>query len=131
MWFKKPNPVIFAPCDFASYAIYLFFVNLASGGDWFFTFALPITVGIAVITCSFITLLKYLRRGRLYVIGGSVIGISALIFMIEWLMVVTFDIGFIGWSLYPSASLFLIGGLMIYLAINPTAREKFERKLFF
>jgi len=131
MWFKKPNPVIFVPCDFAACALYLFYINLTTGGDWFLSLALPTVLGAALITCSLVTLLRYLRRGRLYVIGGTVILLGAFIFMIERLICITFSLQFTGWSFYPLISLFLVGALLIYLAMNSEAREKFERKLFF
>ena len=131
MWFKNPNPVIFVPCDFAAGMLYLLYIDIVTDGGWFLRFAFPITLGFAVVTCTLITLLRYLRKGKLYVIGGSIAALGALIFMIESLIVVTFDIKFIGWSLYPFISLVLIGGLLIYLAMNSVAREKIERKIFF
>lgn len=131
MWFKRPNPVIFVPCDFAACALYLLYVDLVTDGGWFLSFAFPVVGGAAAITVTLVTLLWYLRRGKLYVVGGSVIALGALIFMIEWLMAVTFGVPFVGWSLYPLISLFFIGGLLIYLAMNSTALERIERKIFF
>ena len=131
LWFRHPNAVIFVPCDFLGCAIYLFFINLATGGNWFFPFALPIVSGVAVIICTLVTLFRYLRKGKLYAIGGSIMGFGALIFMIEYLMHITFGTIFLGWSYYPLITLFIVGGLLIYLAINSVAREKIERKLFF
>ncbi len=132
VWFEKPNPVILVPCDFAAYIAYLLYVCLATGGSWFFSVALPVSLGAAAITCTLVTLLYYLKgRGRLYIIGGSIIAIGALMLMIEWLIVKEFSIPFVGWSLYPLITLALFGGLLIYLAMNRVAREKIERKLFF
>ena len=51
--------------------------------------------------------------------------------MIELLIDITFDVAFIGWAFYPLIALALLGGALIYLAINRTARETMERKLFF
>ena len=130
-WFRDPNPVIFVPCDFAAVAVYLFYVNAVTNGDWFLTFALPVTAGICLITTSVIALLRDLKKGRLYIFGGMLIAISALILLMEHLMSVTFKIAFIGWSVYPLIVLLLFGGLLIYLAINRSARELLERKLFF
>lgn len=131
MWFRTPNPVIFVPCDFAACGLYLFYINLATGGSWFGGFALPIVLGFAAIICTLVVLLRYLRKGRLYVVGGSLVALGGLIWAIELLMGRTFGLSFVGWSLYPLISLFLIGGLLIYLAMDGEAREKFERKLFF
>ena len=131
MWFHKPNPVIFVPCDFAATALYLLYINIATGGAWFLSFALPITGGLCLITCTVVTLLYYLRKGRLYIVGGAIMALGAFMLLMEFLMGVTFQLVFIGWSVYPLCVLMLFGGLLIYLAINSAAREVIERKLFF
>ena len=131
LWFKNPNPVIFIPCDFAAGAMYLHYIDVITDGKWFLSFAFPVILGAGVITCALITLLRYLRKGRLYVIGGSIMAFGGFILMIELLMTVTFDYSFVGWSLYPLIAMFLVGGLLIYLAMNSVAREKIERKIFF
>ena len=131
MWFQKPNPVIFVPCDFAATVLYLLYINIATGGVWFLSFALPIAGGLCLITCTVVTLLYYLRKGRLYIVGGATMALGAFMLLIEFLMGVTFHLRFIGWSIYPLCVLVLFGGLLIYLAINSAAREVVERKLFF
>ena len=131
LWFKKPHPVIFTPCFFAACALYLLYIDLDTNGGWFLSFALPIVLGIALCTCALITLLRCLRKGKLYVVGGFLMAFGGLILMIELLMDRTFHLTFTGWSLYPLISLFFLGGLLIYLALNSVARERIERKLFF
>lgn len=130
-WFKKPNPVIFVPCDFAATALYLLYINLATGGSWFLSFALPVVSGICLITCTVVTLMYYLHRGRLYILGGACMALGAFMLLVEFLLKMTFGLRFIGWSIYPLVVLFLFGGLLIYFAINIVAREMIERKLFF
>lgn len=131
MWFRKPNPVIFVPCNFAATALYLLYINHATGGVWFFSFALPVTGGLCLIICTLVTLLYYLRKGRLYILGGALMALGALMLLVEFLMDVTFKLPFIGWSIYPLCALLMFGGLLIYLAINRAARETLKRKLFF
>ena len=113
LWFKRPNPVIFVPCDFVAVGLYLLYIAIATGGKWFLPFAL-----------------RYLRKGRLYVLGGATMAMGGFALLLEFLLDVTFDLGFTGWSVYPLVVLGLIGGLMIYFAINRAAREIMERKLF-
>lgn len=131
LWFKKPNPVIFTPCNFAAIALYLFYINFATGGNWFLSFALPVTGAVALIVCAIVTLTYYLNRGKLYIFGGGIMAFGALMLLIEFLVDITFKVDFIGWSFYPLIALMLIGGALIYLGINRTARELMERKLFF
>ncbi len=131
LWFKKPNPVIFVPCNFVAIGLYLLYINLEAGGKWFLSFALPVTFGLCLITCAVVTLFYYLKRGRLYVLGGAFMALGAFMMLIEFLLVITFSLKFIGWSVYPLVVLLLLGGLLIFLAINKAAREILERKLFF
>ena len=131
MWFHRPDPVIFVPCDFAAIALYLFYIDVATGGNWFFSFALPVTGGICLITCAVVTLLWCLRKGRLYIIGGAFVALGVFMPVVELLMDKTFQMRFIGWSAYPLCVFVLLGSLLIYLAINRNVREIIERKLFF
>lgn len=129
-WFEKPNPVIFVPCDFAAVILYLLYIDLVTGGSWFLSFAFPVAGGIGIIVTAVVTLLRYVRRGRLYILGGAIIALGAMVLLIEFLIGVTFDRPLVGWSLYSLVTAVLLGGLLIYLAINKAARETMERKLF-
>lgn len=131
LWFRKPNPVIFVPCDFVAVGLYLLYIDLACGGNWFLSFAFPV-VGIAgVIVTAVTVLLRYLRRGRLYIIGGALIAAGGFMPLIEFLLDIT--IGkedFIGWFVYPLVVLVFLGGVLIFLAAYRPARENMERKFF-
>ncbi len=131
LWFKKRNPVIFVPCGFIATGLYLLYINFITGGDWFLTFAFPVIGGICVIVSAMVTLFHYLKKGELYITGGAFVLFGGFMLLIEFLMDMTFNLHFIGWSIYPLAVLTLIGGLLIYLGINRSAREMMERKLFF
>lgn len=131
LWFEKPNPVIFTPSVFAGSILYLHYINYITDGSWFMSFAFPVAGGFGLIFTAVVTLLYYLKKGKLYIWGGAFTLTGAYIVLIEYLISLTFDIGFIGWSLYPLAVLVLLGGMLFFLAINKSAREIMERKLFF
>lgn len=132
MWFEKPNYVIFTPCVIAEAIGYLLYINCITGGNWFLSFAFPVAGGFGIIVTTVVTLLRYIKRGRLYIWGGAFTLTGAFIMLTEFFMSITFDdINFFGWSLYPFSVLVMLGGLMVYLAINKSAREVMERKLFF
>ncbi len=131
-WFKKPNPVIFVPCDFAAVILYLLYINLQSGGHWFLSFAFPVAGVFGLIVTAVVTLLRYLKRGRLYIFGGALILLGFLSVLVEFLLNLTFpELRFIAWSAYPLVSLVLLGCMLIFLAIYKPARETMERKFFF
>lgn len=131
LWFEKRNPVIFLPCGFLAAGLYLMYINFVTNGDWFLTFAFPVTGGICIIISAMVALFYYLKKGKLYITGGAFVLFGGFMLLTEFLMDITFNIRFMGWSIYPLAVLVLIGGLLIYLGINRSAREMMERKLFF
>ena len=131
LWFRSPNPVIFVPCDFFALAVFLWYLSFIRGGGWFFTFAMPVTLGICIITTSIITLKRYVRRGFLYVLGGAFIATGLFTVLIEYLIRLNFfkSIRFI-WSHYPALVFFLLGMMLIVVAICKPLRRSLE-KIFF
>ncbi|MCR5122082.1 MAG: hypothetical protein K6B74_06645 [Ruminococcus sp.] len=130
-WFKSPNPVVFVPIDFAACGLFLFYLNLCTGGNWFLKFALPTVGMVCVITTAVITLCRYLRRGYLFIFGGATIlsGISVLV--MEWLLNQTFGLhNKLVWSIYPFAAAILIGLLLLIIAVSPKLRASLQKKFF-
>ena len=130
-WFRRPNPLVFLPCDFVAAGLYLLYINTATGGSWFLSFALPVTAGMAILVITLVALLRYLRRGRLYIAGGALMALGAFLPLMEFLLCRTFDgLQFVGWSLYSLVCLGLLGGMLIFLALHRPSRETMERKFF-
>ena len=130
-WFPRPNPEIFCPVTFLAAGLYLLYINYAVNGDWFLSFALPVTGAVGLVCTAVAALLRYLRRGRLYIFGGAMIALGAFMPLMEFLLCVTFEpIRFYGWSVYPLTVLLILGGMLIFLAVNRRAREKMEKRFF-
>lgn len=130
-WFQKPNPVIFVPCTFGAAGLYLLLVERLTGGSWFLPFGLPVTGSFTLVVTALVVLLRYIKKGRLYIVGGGAMALGAVLVLTELLMIATFHKTFIGWSVYPMIVLLLLGGMLIFLGINATARERMERRFFF
>lgn len=130
-WFRHPNPAVLVPIDFAVIGGYLLYINWAVEGTWFMTFAFPVTAFCAVVMTAFVSLLRYVRRGRIFVFGGTAIALGLFFPVMELLLDITFvDIHFIGWAFFPMSALLLFGGLLIFLGTCRPAREMMERKFF-
>lgn len=130
-WFHRPNPVVLVALDFAAAILYLLYVDCATGGSWFLSFAFPVAGGLGLLVTAVVALLRYVPKGVLYILGGAFIALGLFMLLVEFLLDLTFSLGgFIGWSLYPLVVLVLLGGVLIFLAINRPAREIMERKLF-
>lgn len=129
-WFRKPNPVIFVPCGFAALGLYLLYINLHVDGNWFLTFAFPLVGGLCIIFTTLITLLRYVKKGKLFIFGGCTLALGIFMPVVEFLTILTFDHPSVAWSVYPFVALVLLGGYLIFLGINRSAREAMERKFF-
>ena len=98
----------------------------------FLSFVFPLVGGLGVLITAFVALLKYLKKGKLYVVGGFFIALGGFMLLIEYMANITFEVGkFHGWSLYPLVSLAMLGLFLIFVAIYRPAREIMERKFFF
>ena len=127
-WFRKYNPAIFVPINFAAIGLFLAYTNIATRGTWFLTFALPIT-GASCLVISAITILSYyIKKGYLYIWGGAFLASAAFMPVLEMLANHTFD-GYdhMRWSVYPLVALGLIGIMLIVIAIVKPFRESLCR----
>lgn len=130
-WFKNPNPVVFVPCGFLAAGAYLLYINFVTGGDWFLGFAFPVTCITGAIVTAMVTLLRFTRRGRLYIVGGAFIAAGGFAPLVEYLIFKTFSLTrFVFWSIYPLIALVFIGAMLIFFAVCRPARESMERKFF-
>ena len=131
LWFRRPNPVIFVPVDFAAIILYLLYIDLATGGHWFLTFAFPVAGSIGVLITTVVALLRYVRRGYLYIFGGALIAAGGLAMLLEFLLNLTFGVHqTFFWSFYPLAAGVLLGVMLIIIAVCPPLRRSLHRKFF-
>lgn len=131
MWFRRPNPVIFIPCDFVAIGLYVWIISLMTGGHWYLGFAFPVIGMTAIITTAVVALCKYLSRGHLFVFGGASVVTGCLMMLVEFLAHITFGTsGMFVWSFYPMTVLSLIGAFLILVGICKPLRESLERKFF-
>ena len=131
VWFRRPNPVIFAPIDFAAVILYLLYINYTTGGHWFLSLAFPVAGAVGLLVSAVITLCKYVRRGYLYIAGGAVMGGGVISFLCELMINITFGFeNFIFWSIYSLLASFIIGMVLIIIAICRPLRESLQ-KIFF
>ena len=131
LWFKRPNPVIFVPIDFAAIGVFLLYVNYATGGHWFLTFALPVTGAAGLLVCAMVTLLRYLPGAALYICGGALILSGGMAVLVELLLNLTFGLHetFL-WSFYPLAAGVVLGAMLLVIAICKPLRRSLHRKFF-
>lgn len=130
-WFKKPNPVIFTPVGFALVIGLLMFINYTVNGNWFLNFAFPITAFLGIIVTAAVTLFYYVRKGYLYILGGTLIALGAWTVFLEYDITTTFNVfSPIRWSFAP-LTVFAISGLtLIIIAIVKPFKESLRRKFF-
>ena len=131
LWFKRPNPVIFVPVDFLVIGVYLLYINCATHGHWFMSFALPVTGTAMVLVTAVVALLRYVPAGALYICGGGLILSGGYAVLVEWLLNVTFRLHdtFL-WSFDPLAVCTVLGAMLLVIAVCKPLRRSLHRKFF-
>ena len=131
LWFRRPNPVIFVPVDFAAILAYLLYIDLATGGRWFLSFAFPAVGALGLLVSAMVALLRYLPGAHLYIIGGGLIIAGGLAVLTEFLINLTFRVHqTFFWSLYPLAAGVLLGVMLLIIAVCKPLRRSLHRKFF-
>ena len=131
IWFKKPNPVLLLICDFVMLNLYLYYINGAVDGVWFWGFGFPIATMQGIVVTAVTGLLRRIPRAGLYIFGGAAVALGIYMPLQEYLVNLTFQReAILGWSLYPLVALVLLGLMLIFLGANRTARSVLERKFF-
>ncbi len=131
LWFKKPNPVIFWPINFTAIALYLFYINQKVDGHWFFSFALPIVILIAIDIVTVITLARYVKKGGLFIAGGAVLFLGIAAVLIEFFQSITFHTRMFRWSLYALSICLGFGIFLIIAGIYKPLKDYLQRHFFF
>ncbi len=129
-WFRRPPAEVFVPVGHAAAALYLLFICLKTGGKWFLSFALPVLFTGCLIITAAVCLLKYVRGGKLFILGGFLLGIGGLTVLIEFLEHITFGAPMFLWSLYSLIGFAAIGGFLLLAGIIPSLRRYLEKKFF-
>ena len=116
---------------FAAIGLYLLYINFATGGHWFLTFAFPVTGAIGLLVSGTVALLHYLRRGQLFVIGGALILGGGVTVLIEYLLNLTFHVGRVFfWSVYPLSAGVVLGVTLLVVGFCNPLRRSLHRKFF-
>lgn len=130
-WFKSPNPVIFVPVFFAAVIAFLLYVDIATGDEWFLSFAFPAVGAFGLIVTAIVAVIKYVKKGYWYVASSGFFAVGGYTCLIEFLLHITF--GFkthFPWSLYPLAGCVIIGGTLLVIAMSKPLRRRVQKKFF-
>ncbi len=131
LWFRKPKKLILAGVDFIAIGLYLLWINSFIGGNWFLTFALPATGGLAIVVITFLALMQYFRISKLFIIGGAIMSLGGYTILLEYLINVTFkDSNKFIWSLYPLIFCFMLGIALIVIEIHKPLKDALAKKFF-
>ena len=131
LWFRRPNPVIFVPVDFAAILLYLLYIDLATGGRWILSIAFPAVGALGLLVSAMVALLRYLPGAHLYIFGGALIISGGLAVLTEFLINLTFKVHqTFFWSLYPLAAGVLLGVMLLIIAVCKPLRRSLHRKFF-
>lgn len=133
LYLKHHRFVFLALLDFAVLLLYLWFIEYISGGKWFFSIALPITLTAAILVLSVGRMLEYKKRpGFLRIIACVLFAAGIMTVAVEIILACADGGGFrLQWSIYPLVPCLLLGVCALIAERRKGLREKVRRRLFF
>lgn len=130
LWFPKPNFVILLPIDFTAIGLLLLYIDLATGGSWFLSFAFPVTAMYGLLCTAVAAIGKYVRGGYFFQFGGACIAFGCSAMLLEFFLHITFHFPMFRWSLYPVAVLSAVGLFWILAGIIRPLGDVLRKRLF-
>lgn len=130
-WFEHPKPEVFIPVDHVGIACLTYYVCMKTGGNWFFTFALPLLAGFCIVILTVYCLFKYIRGRRLFILSGACLFLGGFMILIEFLVSVTFGTKMFTWCWFPFAGLAAIGVFFLLIRLIRPLRAAVEKYFFF
>ena len=129
--FPRWRPMIFLPIDFACLGGYLLYICANTGGNWFLSFAFPVTGIAAVLTLAGVAMMRYIVQGRLRLMSLLVIAIGLSFMLIEFFAHITFGQPMFLWSLYCMTGFCLVGLFLFIASFIPPLSAYLRRTFFF
>ena len=129
--FPRFRPMIFLPIDFACLAVFLLYICVKNEGNWFLSFAFPVTGITAVLTLLGVSIFRYIRQGRLRLLGLYLIVIGASFMLIEFFQHISFGTRVFDWSLYCVVVFGVIGLFLFVATLIPQLHAHLRKTFFF
>ena len=130
-WFDHPSPAVFVPVDFAAAALYVLLICAMTGGHWYMSFAFPVILLSAALAEALVCLLRYVKHGRLFIVGGFMILLGGFLVLVEFFEHISFGTAMFLWSPYPLAVLCVLGIFLLICGIVRPLRASLEKHFFF
>jgi len=130
-WFRRPMGEIFVPADHAAIALYVLYICVRTGGRWYMSFAFPV-IGIScILSTAMVCLLKYVKKGKLFIFGGFFILLGGFTVLVELFEHISFGTQMFLWSLYSLIGFGAIGVFLLLSGMIPPLRQALEKRFFF
>ena len=129
--FRRYRPMIFLPVDFVCLAGFLLYICLKNGENWFLSFAFPVTGIVGILTLLGVAIFRYIRQGRLRLLGLYLVLIGTSFMLIEFFQHITFGTPMWVWSLYCVCGFGALGLYLFIATLIPPLHAHLRKTFFF
>ena len=129
--FRRFRPMIFLPVDVACLAGFLLYICLKNGENWFLSFAFPVTGIAGILTLLGVAIFRYIRQGRLRLLGLYLVLIGTSFMLIEFFQHITFGTPMWVWSLYCVCGFGALGLYLFIATLIPPLHAHLRKTFFF
>ena len=130
-WFRNPREEVFIPLDHTAAALYVLLICVQTGGHWFLSFAFPLLGMSCVLITALTCLLKHLKKGKPFILGGFLILLGGATMLAEFFEHITFGSRMFLWSPYTMGILGASGIFLLIAGFVPPLRQAMRRYFFY
>lgn len=129
--FPKKDTLLYLGIDFAALLLFQWHLSYTLNENWFFPFAMPLILSVALITFASILIKRFVTKSYLFVFAIAFMLTGADCIFIELLISTTFfnQVKFI-WSYYPCITFIAVGVILLLINRNKKLKEQITKKFF-
>ena len=95
------------------------------------SFAFPVIGVSCLLSTAMVCLLKYVRRGRLFIFGGFMLLLGGFTVLVELFEHISFGTAMFRWSLFSLAGFGAVGAFLLIAGMIRPMRQGLEKRFFF
>ena len=128
---SKHHAVLSIALDTIALLGLLRYIEWRTGGSWFLSFALPVTLLTGILLITLVLLARHTALSRLAIAAIAIVLLGVLCLVVELLLIFTFDLSHeLVWSSYPLITCLLLGAVLFFIDRNQPLKEKLIQKFF-
>lgn len=130
-WFSRYRPLLCAVIDGVGTLVFVWVVDYASNGGWYWTLGFPLTAAAVAAVCIMAAVLSREGHVGFFIKTGTFLLLAGIyVPFVEYMLERSQSLPFSGWSLYAAAPCIIIAIVSFVLNASREVKDQLKRRFF-